>query len=74
MSGRPEHCLATAPISRYIFHRAASMSVAFSWQQAGGPAGSQPVKLVMSINAKTAKDLGLAVPPSTLLLADKVIE
>jgi putative ABC transport system substrate-binding protein len=33
-----------------------------------------PVKFVMALNAKTAKALGLAVPPSILLRADEVIE
>jgi putative ABC transport system substrate-binding protein len=33
-----------------------------------------PVKFVMALNAKTAKALGLAVPPSILLRADEVID
>ena len=33
-----------------------------------------PVKFQMALNAKTAKALGLAVPPSILLRADEVIE
>jgi putative ABC transport system substrate-binding protein len=33
-----------------------------------------PVKFVVSLNAKTAAVLGLAVPPSILLRADEVIE
>ena len=33
-----------------------------------------PVKFEMALNAKTAKALGLAVPPSIFLRADEVIE
>ena len=33
-----------------------------------------PVKYEMVVNRKTATALGLAVPPSILLRADKVIE
>jgi len=34
----------------------------------------QPTKLILTINLKTAKALGLTVPRSILLLADQVVE
>ena len=34
----------------------------------------QPIKYVLTINVKTAKTLGLAIPPSVLQRADRVVE
>jgi putative tryptophan/tyrosine transport system substrate-binding protein len=35
---------------------------------------SQPTKYELGLNPKTAKELGIAMPPSLLVQADKVIE
>jgi putative tryptophan/tyrosine transport system substrate-binding protein len=42
--------------------------------QSGQSPAEQPTKFELVINSKTAKTLGLAIPDSILVLADKVVE
>ena len=78
--GYREHVVAGGLISygvdlRWCFHRGAYFVDKILH---GIPAGELPVefptKVLLSVNLKTAKALGLTVPPTLLARADEVIE
>ena len=67
--------MAYGPSERYLYRRAATFAdKIFKGAKAGDLPVEQATTFELSINLKTAKALGLTIPPSLLQRADQVIE